>query len=601
MDGEVRLAVANHTAAPVDLIWLGDDARDDAETHYATVPPGASHDQATFSGHRWRVRAHEARTMLAEICTSDEQVHTLVVVPDLDGTAASSLEPPPAEVKLHVRNRSDRVDAELLWLDGDAEVPYAVIRAGGSLVQRTHGGAAWRCRSYGAGALHGALLAEVELSSAAVQTLTLDHAPRADLARDTCTRGDADEPRPGRGRPGHDAEPEPAPGSVELTVANHTAHAALWLGWVGASDAEETCAQVHRGGLVEQCTHDGFCWRVRSAPTELARGVPSAHARAGSSSAHAAADDVDSGMASVRWRLTVPGGLLAEVRAGSAPKQRLSISSSACADVHRFYTQRRYSAASRLCVCAAAAVDARALESACTLIDRMLLRSPPRLCRRLRAARARVAIIGRAQSTSELPDQRAAGDASHCVSAADVDRTRGLGGTAFAPVSSVGEENLLDISGDPHYPHESVLIHEFGHAVMNLGLDSAERRAVRAAYRGAIDQGLYSPGSYMGSSAEEYWAEGTQAWFGGSCRADVNDGCNSREALRAHDAALGALLASAYGEGEWRFTSELPSDARNEWLTRQGMCVVLRAVSRQRAAMTAAASGAAPGPRSNSN
>ena len=34
MDGEVRLAVANHTAAPVDLIWLGDDARDDAGGAY---------------------------------------------------------------------------------------------------------------------------------------------------------------------------------------------------------------------------------------------------------------------------------------------------------------------------------------------------------------------------------------------------------------------------------------------------------------------------------------------------------------------------------------------------------------------------------------
>ena len=560
MDGEVRLVVANNTAAPIDLIWLGDDKRDDAETHYATVPPDASHDQTTFSGHRWRVRRHETGAVLAEICISDERVHTLVVVPVLDGTNAAVFEPPPpAEVKLHVRNRSDRVDAELLWLDGDAEVPYAVIRAGGSLVQRTHGGAAWRCRSYGAGALHGALLAEVELSSAAVQTLTLDHVPR----------GDANESRPERGRPGQDAEPEPEPNSVELTVANHTAHPTLWLGWVGDSDAEEPCAQVHSGGLVEQSTHDGFCWRVRLAPTELARGVSSAHAPAGTSNAHAtAAADVDSGMASVRWRLTVPGDLLAELRAGSAPKQRLSISSSAFADVHRFYTQQRYSTASRLCVCAAAVVDARALDTACMLIDSMLLHAPPMLCRRLRAARARVAIIGCTQSTSELPDQRAAGEGSHCVSAADADRTRGLGGTAFAPVTSVGEENLLDIDGDPRYRHESILIHEFGHAVMNLGLDSAERRAVRAAYRSAINDGLYSPDSYIGSSADEYWAEGTQAWFGGTCRADVNEGWNSREALRAHDAALGALLASAYGEGEWRFTSELPPDARKEWLKR---------------------------------
>ena len=69
----------------------------------------------------------------------------------------------------------------------------------------------------------------------------------------------------------------------------------------------------------------------------------------------------------------------------------------------------------------------------------------------------------------------------------------------------------------------------------------------------------------------------TQAWFGATCRADVNEGWNSREALRAHDPTLGALLAAAYGEASWRYTSELPPAARVEWLRRQGLCIVLRA------------------------
>ena len=45
--------------------------------------------------------------------------------------------------------------------------------------------------------------------------------------------------------------------------------------------------------------------------------------------------------------------------------------------------------------------------------------------------------------------------------------TRGLGG---GRVVSCGEENLLDIAADPWFRDESVLCHELGHTVMNLGL-----------------------------------------------------------------------------------------------------------------------------------
>ena len=65
-----------------------------------------------------------------------------------------------------------------------------------------------------------------------------------------------------------------------------------------------------------------------------------------------------------------------------------------------------------------------------------------------------------------------------CVFAAEVDPacretyaanfgTRGLGG---GRVVSCGEENLLDIAADPWFRDESVLCHELGHTVMNLGL-----------------------------------------------------------------------------------------------------------------------------------
>ena len=47
--------------------------------------------------------------------------------------------------------------------------------------------------------------------------------------------------------------------------------------------------------------------------------------------------------------------------------------------------------------------------------------------------------------------------------------TRGLGGTLAVPVTSCGEENLMAIDADPHYRDESILVHEFGHTVMEVG------------------------------------------------------------------------------------------------------------------------------------
>jgi hypothetical protein len=68
--------------------------------------------------------------------------------------------------------------------------------------------------------------------------------------------------------------------------------------------------------------------------------------------------------------------------------------------------------------------------------------------------------------------------------------TRGLGGTAESPVTSCGEENLL-MEDDACYPSENILVHEFGHAVMNIGLSAADRERIRQLYRAAHDSGNY--------------------------------------------------------------------------------------------------------------
>ena len=150
--------------------------------------------------------------------------------------------------------------------------------------------------------------------------------------------------------------------------------------------------------------------------------------------------------------------------------------------------------------------------------------------------------------------------------------TRGVGG---GPVCSVGEENLLDVEADPRFREESVLVHEFGHTVMNLGVSEEARGLIRRAYEHAAARGLYPPAPgtsgpcYMASNADEYWAEGTQAWFDATIRRDVNSGVNNRTRLQAHDPALALLLSSTYGDGPWRFTDTVRTDTRERWLHRQ--------------------------------
>ena len=48
---------------------------------------------------------------------------------------------------------------------------------------------------------------------------------------------------------------------------------------------------------------------------------------------------------------------------------------------------------------------------------------------------------------------------------------------------------------------------------MNIGMDDAGRALVRHCHAEALARGLYSSACYMGSCADEYWAEATQSWL----------------------------------------------------------------------------------------
>ena len=124
---------------------------------------------------------------------------------------------------------------------------------------------------------------------------------------------------------------------------------------------------------------------------------------------------------------------------------------------------------------------------------------------------------------------------------------------------------LFDVDADPSYREESVLCHEFGHTVMNLGLSEEARGLIRAAHADALTRRLYPSSCYMASNPDEYWAEGTQSWFDATVRTDVNVGVNSRARLCAHDPALALLLRYAYGDGPWRYTDSVKVATREKW------------------------------------
>ena len=93
-----------------------------------------------------------------------------------------------------------------------------------------------------------------------------------------------------------------------------------------------------------------------------------------------------------------------------------------------------------------------------------------------------------------------------------------------------------------HYTEENILIHEFGHAVMNLGLAQEDLELVEQLYQNARKNQMYDCKCYMMDNADEYFAEACQSWFEATVREDVNSGVNTRAALKARDPQLAALM-----------------------------------------------------------
>lgn len=135
-------------------------------------------------------------------------------------------------------------------------------------------------------------------------------------------------------------------------------------------------------------------------------------------------------------------------------------------------------------------------------------------------------------------------------------RARGLGSTPARPAVSCGAENLLNYAGDP-YSTENILVHEFAHAIHQMGLDTVDPgfdARLETMYNAAKEKGLWK-GTYAITNKAEYWAEGTQSWFDTNrANDDQHNHVDTRDKLKEYDPSLASLLTEIFGDTDWRYT-----------------------------------------------
>jgi hypothetical protein len=188
-----------------------------------------------------------------------------------------------------------------------------------------------------------------------------------------------------------------------------------------------------------------------------------------------------------------------------------------------------------------------ALLEAVWIIKNMLAERPD-IFRAMAKNNVRLAIMGVNQRTRSIPE--------HATLPEFWDRrARGVGSTPTRPAVSAAEENLLNMPGDP-YRSENILIHEFAHAIHEMGMNSLDPtfdKRLNECYRAALEKGLWK-NTYAAARVGEYWAEGVQAWF--DCNAPaggVHNDINTREKLLAYDPPLAALCKEVFGANPWRY------------------------------------------------
>jgi len=190
-----------------------------------------------------------------------------------------------------------------------------------------------------------------------------------------------------------------------------------------------------------------------------------------------------------------------------------------------------------------------ALHEAAYLIDKMIGHRED-ILEEMARQKVRLAIMAPQEFTTQIPEHATLEPKIYWDK-----RARGLGASRTRPAVSVGEENLLGYPGDP-YSTESILIHEFAHAIHLMGVnfvDPGFQERLDQAFGRAKLKGLWK-GKYAGTNPSEYYAEAVQSWFDTN-REDDHDHnhVDTREELIAYDPEVAELVKEIFGDHEWRY------------------------------------------------
>ncbi len=200
-------------------------------------------------------------------------------------------------------------------------------------------------------------------------------------------------------------------------------------------------------------------------------------------------------------------------------------------------------------VVASAKVRDEALREAAWILDH-LLEGRDDIRKALAKNGVRLAVMAHDEYTTDIPEHAKLKPKDYWDR-----RARGLGPGPDALAVSCGEENLLGFPGD-HYATENILIHEFAHAIHQMGLNTVDPTfdtRLNQAYARALALGRWK-GFYAGSNPAEYWAEGVQSWFGNNRENDASHNhVNTRPELVEYDPELAALCREVFGGREWTY------------------------------------------------
>ena len=193
--------------------------------------------------------------------------------------------------------------------------------------------------------------------------------------------------------------------------------------------------------------------------------------------------------------------------------------------------------------------DAALLEAAHLI--RQMLRTRPDLIKALVEARVRFSVMASDEFTTDIPEHSDLTPADYWNR-----RARGLGATRRRPSVSCGEENLLRLKGDP-YDTESILVHEFAHAIHEMALRRVEPdfdERLREIYHASMAAGLWKD-KYAAKNRQEYWAECVQSYFGTNRPPDASHNeVDNRDELKEYDPAIFELIDATFRKNAWLYT-----------------------------------------------